>query len=420
MTDIVPSSGPRAPGNGADGPGAREPHAPGASASGRDAYGGDLPGRDAPGGDPAGGDLSGRDPSGRERGRPPGRGARRVHFRLAVPPVSGVLRPRLAGVCAALAAAAFLVFCWGMSVGDIPYSLTEVMNALLGSGDPGTRLIVQELRLPRALAGLLVGIAFGMSGALFQTVTLNPLASPDMMGITQGAGAVVVAGVVLGWDGTLGTQVLGLLGALGAALLVYTLAWKRGTTGYRIILVGIGVAWISTSATDYLMARGERFEAQAALGWLVGNLNGREWDQVTPLLYALTVLVPAALLLGRLTRTLQLGDDVARGLGTRIQVVRPAVLLTGVALAAFATAAAGPVVFVALAAPQIAQRLARTAWPPPLAAGLTGAVMVLVSDLLARELIDGTELPVGIVTGVLGAPVLLWLLVRAQRAGSGG
>ncbi|MFF0445414.1 FecCD family ABC transporter permease [Streptomyces sp. NPDC004609] len=364
--------------------------------------------------------VSGRDAPGRERGRPPGQSARRVPFRLAVPPVSGVLRPRLAGVCAALAAAAFLMFCWGMSVGDIPYSLTEVMSALLGTGDPGTRLIVQELRLPRALAGLLVGIAFGISGALFQTITLNPLASPDLMGITQGAGAVVVAGIVLGWDGALSTQALGLLGALGAALLVYVLAWKRGTTGYRIVLVGIGVAWISTSATDYLMARGERFEAQAALGWLVGNLNGREWDQVTPLLHALAVLAPTALFLGRLTRTLQLGDDIARGLGTRIHTVRAAALLTGVALAAFATAAAGPVAFVALAAPQIAQRLARTAWPPPLAAGLTGAAMVLVSDLLARELIDGTELPVGIVTGVLGAPVLLWLLVRAQRAGSGG
>ncbi|CAM5248772.1 iron chelate uptake ABC transporter family permease subunit [Streptomyces californicus] len=119
-------------------------------------------------------------------------------------------------------------------------------------------------------------------------------------------------------------------------------------------------------------------------------------------------------------RTLQLGDDVAKGLGTRVQAVRLTVLLTGVGLVAFATAAAGPVAFVALAAPQIAQRLCRTAWPPPLAGGLTGAAIVLASDVLARELIPGTELPVGIVTGVLGAPVLLWLLIRVNRAGSGG
>ena len=344
----------------------------------------------------------------------------RITFRLGVPPVSGVLRPRLMWVSGVLAVATLLVFCLGMTIGDIPYSFMDVVRALLGTADPGTQLIVQELRLPRAVAGLLVGFAFGVSGALFQTMTLNPLASPDMIGITQGAGAAVVAGIVLGWDGGLSTQALGLIGALTAALLVYLLAWKRGTTGYRIVLVGIGIAWICTSATDYLMARGERFQAQAALGWLVGNLNGRGWDQVGPLAAAMAVLVPMALVLGRLMRTLQLGDDVARGLGTRVQPVRLAVLLAGVGLVAFGTAAAGPVAFVALAAPQIAQRLARTAWPPPVASGLTGALAVLVSDLIARKLISGTELPVGIVTGVLGAPVLLWLLVRANRVGSGG
>ncbi|MEU3276043.1 FecCD family ABC transporter permease [Streptomyces antibioticus] len=344
----------------------------------------------------------------------------RVTFRLSVPPVSGLLRPRLLAVSLLLLAAAFLAFCAETAVGDIPLSLADVSRALLGGGDPGTRLIVQELRLPRSLAGLLVGVAFGVSGALLQAMTRNPLASPDMMGITQGAGVAVVAGIVLGRDGGPSTQALGLFGALAAAFVVYTLAWKRGTTGYRIVLVGVGVSWICTSATDYLMARGERFQAQAALGWLVGNLNGRSWDQITPLAVALAVLLPTALLLGRLMRTLELGDDVARGLGTRVQTVRVAVLLVSVGLVAFGTSTAGPVAFVALAAPQVAQRLAGTAFPPPFASGLTGAVMVLGSDLVARKIVPDTELPVGIVTGVLGAPVLLWLLVRANRAGSGG
>ncbi|NGO71060.1 iron chelate uptake ABC transporter family permease subunit [Streptomyces boncukensis] len=337
-----------------------------------------------------------------------------------MPPVSGVFRPRLLALCALLAAAVVGLFCWGLSFGDFPIAVTDVVRALFGSADPGTELVVRELRLPRALVGLLAGIAFGVSGGLFQTLTRNPLASPDMIGLTQGAGTAVVAGIVLGWDGGLGTQTLGLLGALTTALLVYVLAWRRGTTGYRIILVGIGIAWICTSATDYLVARGGRFQAQAALGWLVGNLNNRTWTHVTPLAVAMAVLLPTALLLGRLLRTVQLGHDVATGLGTRVQTVHLAVLLTGVGLVAFATAAAGPVAFVALAAPQIAQRLAGTAWPPPVAAGLTGAAMVLGSDLIARTLISGTELPVGVVTGVLGAPVLLWLLVRANRAGSGG
>ncbi|MEU3788278.1 FecCD family ABC transporter permease [Streptomyces fructofermentans] len=337
-----------------------------------------------------------------------------------MPPVSGVLRPRLAALCLLLSAGVFLLFCWGLSIGDYPIGFADVVRALTGSGDPGTVLVVQELRLPRALVALLAGLAFGVSGGLFQTMTRNPLASPDMIGLTQGAGTAVVAGIVLGWDGGLGTQALGLLGAFVTAVTVYLLAWRRGTTGYRIILVGIGVAWICTSATDYLVARAGRFQAQASLGWLVGNLNGRTWDQVGPLAAALAVLLPAALLLGRLLRTLQLGDDVATGLGTRVQPVRLAILLTGVGLIAFATASAGPVAFVALAAPQIAQRLAGTAWPPTLASGLTGALVVLGSDLIARTLVSGMELPVGIVTGVLGAPVLLWLLVRANRAGSGG
>ncbi|MDX3354045.1 iron chelate uptake ABC transporter family permease subunit [Streptomyces sp. ME01-24h] len=345
---------------------------------------------------------------------------RRRPFRLTVPPVSGVIRPRLLVLCDALAAAVFLLFCRGVALGDYPIGFTDVVRALTGSGDPGTVLVVRELRLPRVLVGLLVGIAFGVSGALYQTMTRNPLASPDMIGLTAGAGTAVVAGIVLGWDGGLGTQGLGLLGALLTALLVYALAWKGGATGYRIILVGIGVSWMCTSATDYLVARGERIEAQAALGWLVGNLNGRTWEQVAHLAVATGVLVPLALGLGRRLRTLQLGDDVAAGLGTSVQPVRLALLLVGVGLIAFGTAAAGPVAFVALAAPQIAQRMAGTAWPPLTASGLTGALVVLGSDLIAREAIPGTELPVGIVTGAIGAPVLLWLLIRANRAGSGG
>lgn len=341
-------------------------------------------------------------------------------FRLAVPPVSGMLRPRLLLTGVAVAVGAFGLFCWGLALGEYPVSLPDVIRALVGAGDPGTVTVVQDLRLPRALTGLLVGVTFGVSGAVFQTMTRNPLASPDMIGLTEGAGTAVVAAVVLGRTGGLGLSALGLLGALATALLVYALAWKGGATGYRIILVGIGVSWICTSATDFLVARGDRFQAQEAVGWLVGNLNGRTWEQVDTLALATALLLPFALGLGRWMRTLQLGDDVAAGLGTPVQAVRLALLLTGVGLVAFGTAAAGPVAFVALACPQIAQRVAGTSSPPPLVSGLTGAFAVLGADLLAREAVPGTELPVGIVTGALGAPVLLWLLIRANRAGSGG
>jgi iron complex transport system permease protein len=342
------------------------------------------------------------------------------YFRPAFPPVSGLLRPRLIGVCLGLTVLTFLVTCLSLVVGDFAIGPVDVVKALAGTGDPGNILVVRELRLPRVATGLLVGIAFALSGALFQTMTRNPMGSPDVIGLTEGSATAVVAAIMFGWDAGLGTQTLGLLGGLASAVIVYLLAWRGGTTGYRIILVGIGVSWMCMSATDYLIARGGRFEAQAALGWLVGNLNGRDWSQASPLAVAMVVLVPAALGLGRQLRTLQLGDDVAGGLGTSVQWVRLGLMIVGVGLIAFGTAAAGPVAFVSLMAPQIAQRLAGTAWPPPITSAVTGGLVVAGSDLVARVLIPGTELPVGIITGVLGAPVLLWLLIRANRAGSGG
>ncbi|MEU5878987.1 iron chelate uptake ABC transporter family permease subunit [Spirillospora sp. NPDC047279] len=346
----------------------------------------------------------------------------RAWFRVSRPPVSGMVRPRLVLVWLVLAAAAFGAFCVTIAFGsgDFPVPPADVVPALWGSGDFATLFAVRELRLPRAMVALLCGLAFGAAGAIFQSVTRNPLASPDMLGITQGAGAAVAAGLVLGVGGGLSTQSLGLIGALAAGLAMYLLAWNRGTTGYRIVLVGIGISWMCTSLTAYLVSRTETYQAQKILGWIVGNLNDRGWPQARPLALALLVLLPAVLLLGRLQRTLLLGDEVAGGLGTPVQRTRLALLLCGSALAAFATAAAGPVLFVALAAPQIAQRLARTPAPPVTAAALTGAAIVLVSDLISQRLLSDMVLPVGVVTGVLGAPFLLWQLARTNRAGSGG
>ncbi|MGI5150332.1 FecCD family ABC transporter permease [Plantactinospora sp. CA-294935] len=343
----------------------------------------------------------------------------RTAFRIGRPPVSGVLRARLLTCCLGLAALAFVVFCVGIATGDYPVSPLRVVPALWGSGDPGQVFIVRELRLPRALTAVLAGAAFAVSGAIFQTITRNPLASPDMIGINAGATTAVVAAIVLGGAG-LSLPALGLIGGLVTAALIYLLAWRRGATGYRIVLVGIAVSWMCASATDYLLTRAQLAEAQAALGWLVGNLSGRGWETVGPLSAAVLTLLPAGMLLGRWTRTLHLGDEVARGLGTPVQLARLCLVVVGVALVAFATAATGPVLFVALAAPQIAQRLAGLPAPPLLASALTGALMVSASDLVARWIIPDVDLPVGVVTGALGAAFLLWLLVRTNRAGSGG
>ncbi|MCD0450633.1 iron chelate uptake ABC transporter family permease subunit [Actinocorallia sp. API 0066] len=350
--------------------------------------------------------------------RSPGRFA----FRVKPIGLSGVLRPRLVVVWLALACVTFLVFCLtiGLGSGDYDITVDRVIPALWGSGEFADVFIVKELRLPRAMVALFVGAAFGVSGAVFQALTRNPLASPDMLGITQGAGTAVAVGIVLGIGSGLGTQGLGLVGALAAAFAIYLLAWNRGTTGYRIVLVGIGVSWMCVSATTYLVSRTGTVQAQLILGWLVGNLNQRGWQQAVPLAVALAALLPLVLLLGRHQRVLGLGDEVAAGLGTSVQRVRLALLVAAAALAAFATAAAGPILFVALAAPQITRRLARTPAPPVTASALTGATLVLVSDLISQRIMEDSVMPVGVVTGVLGAPFLLWQLARANKAGSGG
>lgn len=254
--------------------------------------------------------------------------ARRT-FRLTTPPVSGRFRPRLLIVCLVLAVLTFVLFCVGMTIGDVPMSVSDVLSGLFGGSDSGNGYIVQELRLPRALTGLLAGIAFGASGAVFQTITRNPLASPDMIGINAGAATAVVAGIAFGFGGGLGTTTLGLFGGLFTAVLVYALAWRRGTTGYRILLVGIGIFAMCTSLTDYLLSRAQITEAQAAIGWMVGNLANRGWEHVIPLLGALCVLLPVVLALSRWMSTLLLGDEVAAGLGTPVQPVRLGLLLSG-------------------------------------------------------------------------------------------
>jgi iron complex transport system permease protein len=335
-------------------------------------------------------------------------------FRLGERGVSGVVRPRVLAVTAALALLVFLAFAAELTLGDYPVGIGDAIAALFWYGDPVVVDIVYDLRLPRALVGLLVGVGFGLSGAVFQALARNPLASPDVIGVAAGANTAAVAGVVLGFGAVLGTSTTALLGAAASAGLVYALAWKRGTTGYRIVLVGIGVSALFTSVTAYFLQRADVFQAQRAVLWLTGSLNLREWHHVWPLLGAVAVLAPAVLLMSRWLNDLALGDDTALGLGVPVQRARGALMVAGVGLVAFATSAAGPVAFVPLVAPQIAVRLVRRPTPPLLASTLTGALIVLAGDLAARPF----GLPVGVVTGVIGAPYLLWLLRRSHRVGA--
>jgi iron complex transport system permease protein len=198
------------------------------------------------------------------------------------------------------------------------------------------------------------------------------------------------------------------------------LAYKRGVTGYRLVLVGVGVTAMLASVTSYLLTRAEIFDAQRAMIWLTGSLNGRGWEHVRPVFVALLVLLPLVLGLARHLRMLELGDETAKGLGTPVERSRGALLLGATTLAAIATASAGPVGFVALVAPQIARRLVGGRSLALLPSAAVGALLLVASDLVARRVIAPTELPVGVITAILGAPYLLLLLARSNRIGIGG
>ncbi|WP_336206047.1 FecCD family ABC transporter permease [Nonomuraea sp. LPB2021202275-12-8] len=316
-----------------------------------------------------------------------------------------------------------LLMALNMRLGDIPLSVPEVIAATFDPGDAG-HFVVMELRLPRALTGALVGAALALSGAIIQSIARNPLASPEILGITNGASVLVVAGVVAsgsayggvsGLLSTLGVPALALLGGLLGALIVYSLAWRRGLDGYRLVLVGIGVTAVFTNVKFWLLTVGDVNDTGRAMVWISGSLNGRGWEHVQPVALALAVLVPLTLLGTCSLDALRFGDDTVTALGVRMNRSRSLMIFAAVLLAAVATASAGPIAFVALAAPQIALRLTRSGQPPLLSSAVAGAVLTTGADLIARTAFSPLELPVGVVTAVLGAPYLIHLIWRARK-----
>ena len=340
---------------------------------------------------------------------------------VRIGPVSGRLAWRQVAVPVVAGAVLVLLSAVSLGRGDFPIGLVDVLRTLVGLGEGAQDFIVLDLRGPRIVVGVLVGLALGVAGALFQTFARNPLASPDTLGITMGASAGAVAAIVLsgaagvgGALGGLGVPLAALLGALATGVLLFALTWRAGIDGYRLVLVGIALWSLATATVDWLLTEADIYDAASAYVWITGSLNARTWDHALPLALALAVLLPLALGLSRVLRVLQFGDDTARGLGVRLQWAQAATVLIAVGCVAFAVSAAGPITFVALVVPQVAVRLTGGARPPLLASGLLGGVLVVGADLVTRTVLP-EALPVGILTAVLGAPYLLWLLVRGRR-----
>ncbi|GAA3472110.1 iron chelate uptake ABC transporter family permease subunit [Nonomuraea roseola] len=335
---------------------------------------------------------------------------------------SFVWRPWMVFVTLLLMAATSLVFCLSIGVGDFPIGLSQVIATLLGQGERVDEFVIMDLRMPRALAGLIVGVALGMSGAITQSIARNPLASPDILGITGGASAVAVflvtvsGGAAAAIVDSVGLSVAALAGGLGTGLLVYFLAWRRGIDGLRLILIGISVSAVTEAITIWLLVTADIRDVARAQAWLVGSLDNRSWSEVWVALWGALALVAVVSCVAFHLRPLHFGDEVAAGLGVRYSMVRAVLLLCAVLLAGVAVSAAGPVPFVALVAPQVALRLSRYPTPPLVASGLTGALLLIGADLVARTALPVT-LPVGVVTAAIGGPFLVYLLVRANLKG---
>ncbi|MBO9589481.1 iron chelate uptake ABC transporter family permease subunit [Devosia sp.] len=308
-----------------------------------------------------------------------------------------------------------------LTLGDFPVPPEEILRSLFspltGITNKGVDFIVLQVRVPRLFLALLSGAAFGLSGIIFQTLLRNPLASPDIIGIAHGASAAAVfCIIVLGWTG-LAVSLGAFAGALLTAFAIYILAWRNGVTAYRVVLIGIGAAAMLSAVISYLFTRARLMEVQQAMAWLVGSLNAARPGDSVVFAITLVITLPLLVMLVRGLDGLELGDDTAHALGTRVEQTRLGLLVTGVALAAFATAAVGPVGFVAFVSGPIARRLTGGAGRGIPQAALVGALVMLVSDLLAQHALPNMQLPTGVVTGGFGAVFLLWLLVVSGRSG---
>ncbi|UBU48853.1 iron ABC transporter permease [Cobetia amphilecti] len=290
----------------------------------------------------------------------------------------------------------------------------DAFKAAFGHGEFATVFVVQELRLPRLLAGIATGAAFSLAGCLMQTLAGNRLATPGIIGIDNGATAFAVASVV-GMGISLAPPVMALSGAVIATALAFGLSGGIGTRGYRFLVAGIGVGALFGAGTQLMLARVSIDAANSAYPWTVGSLNARDADSLTWLGLALLIGVPIALWLGRGLNTLRFTDRVATGLGQPVSRVRLITLWLSVVLTAAAVAVAGPVGMVALVGPEIARYLSRHKGVPLLASALAGALVMVLADLAGRTLLSPQEIPVGIVMAVVGSPYLLWILLRSPR-----
>ena len=340
-------------------------------------------------------------------------------IRPKILPISFHLDRRVPLVLLVITLVTLLAMVLSVGYGEYPISPVDVVKTLLGipttNGDYA--FIINTLRLPRTIVAFLVGVGLAIAGTITQGITRNPLAAPGIIGVNAGATLAAVSLITL-----LPNAPVSLLpfaafgGALAIAILIYLLAWQGGSSPVRLILVGIGFSLIASALTDIMITFGEINTVSQALVWLAGSVYGRSWSQVMALLPWIIVFGLMALLLTRELNTLNLGDEVARGLGSRVEWQRGLLLLTGVALAGASVATAGAVGFVGLMSPHLGRQLVGASHEGLLpVSAMMGGMLVVVADLLGRVLFAPLELPCGIITAAIGAPYFVYLLISQRK-----
>ena len=323
-------------------------------------------------------------------------------------PVRGLL------VATVVSGIALVLAVVALGLGDLPLSPGEVVQALFATDGGFTSTVVRDWRLPRVLGALVFGGALAISGAVFQSLTRNPLGSPDVIGFATGAYTGALLALTVIGAGAVSASAGALVGGLLTALVVYLLAYRRGMQGFRLIIVGIAVTAVLHAANLFLLLRAQEDVAMAAAIWGAGSIALLGWPALVPAVIGLALCTPGLLLVPGL-RQLELGDDAAAAHGVAVERVRIGLVLFAVALVAIVTASTGPIAFVALAAPQVARRLAGSAGIPLVSSAAVGALLLLGADLIAQHALP-VDVPVGIVTVVLGGVYLLTLLVHEARS----
>ncbi|UVY84438.1 iron chelate uptake ABC transporter family permease subunit [Brachybacterium sp. NBEC-018] len=331
---------------------------------------------------------------------------------LRLGPLSRIVHPRRLVLSLVLLLLALGLLVLALSLGDRVVPPGRVLAAFLPDAPRLDRMVVVEWRAPRAVAALVFGACLGVSGAIFQSLTDNPLGSPDVIGLNTGSFTGVLVVMVLGGAGAGALAAGAVAGGLLTAAVVYLLAYRGGLQGFRLVVVGIAVGAVLSSANTWFSVKASLDVSLRAAVWGAGSLTPVRWGSVAVVAAVAALLLATVPLLARWMRALEIGDEGATMLGLRVERAKILLAVVGVALTAVVTSVAGPIAFISLAAPQIARRLRRSGSFDPVGSALTGAVLLAAADLIAVHVVPGAVLPVGSVTVCIGGLYLVWLLLR--------